>query len=408
MDFISFLTKRLRSSKNAEFSRPAIRIAVISVALSIAVMIVSVAIVKGFQQEIRDKVSGFAGNIQITSYDFNSSYEFQPIQIDLSTQKMLKALPGIKSMHALVQKAGIIKTDDQLEGIVMKGVEADYNWTFYQKCLVEGKIPDFKDTADYAAALISTTTASRLHLKLHDPLRVYFVNQGIDMPRGRKLKIVGIYESGMEEFDKLYVVANIGLVRKLNLWDSLQAGSYELYVENMDLLPQISEQVNSLIPSMLNAVTVMELYPHIFDWLSLLDANVYILLILMVIVSAVSMISALLILVMERTSMIGILKAMGAGNRSIQVLFLRLSASILGRGMIAGNIFGLGLVFLQHKFSFIRLPQESYYVSHVPVYINVYQILLVNAGTFALCLLILLIPAFLLTRVSPLRAIRFD
>jgi len=408
LDLISFLTNRLKSTKNAEFSRPAIRIAVISVAISIAVMIISVAIVTGFQQEIRDKVGGFAGNIQITSFDFNASYESQPVRLEKREYSQIAQLEGILSIHPVAQKAGIIKTENQLEGIVVKGVGSGYNWDFYAKCLTEGRIPDFDDTAMFADALISRTTADRLHLSLNDPLRVYFVSEGADIPRGRKLRVCGIYESGMEEFDKRYVIANISIVRKLNQWDSLQAGSYEVYIDNLDMLEERNNQVNEVLPSMLRAIPVTELYPHIFDWLTLLDANVYILLILMMIVSAVSMISALLILVMERTGMIGILKAMGAGNRSIQQLFLRLSAAILIRGLIAGNILGIGFCLVQHYFSLIRLPRESYYVSHVPVYINLYHIVFINAGTFALCLLILIIPALLLTRISPIRAIRFD
>lgn len=405
---VNFITNRLRSSKNAEFSRPAIRIAVISVALSICVMILSVAIVKGFQREIREKVCGFAGNIQVNSFDNNSSYELQAFHLDSLSYSKLENIPGVENIQGFALKAGIIKTTDQIEGIVLKGVGTDYNWDFFKDCLVEGRLPDYSDTACSNEALISRETALRLNFNLNDPLRIYFINPGENIPRGRKLKISGIYDSGMGEFDKLYIIGNIGIVRKLNNWDSLQVGGYEILVKNFNEMPGIYRQVYYKTPSELNARSINEMYPNIFDWLSLLDANVVILLILMTIVASVSMISALLIIVLERTNMIGILKAIGSDNRIVRRIFLRLTSYILLRGFIAGNIIGLGLGFLQQEFSFVKLPQESYYVSHVPVYFDFFQVLWINMGAFAVCFVILILPVWLITRVSPLKSIRFD
>lgn len=380
----------------------------LSVALSLSVMILSVAIVKGFQKEIRDKVSGFAGHVRISTYDFNSSYENEAITLDPALRQRILGIPGVRSVNAVGQKAGIIKTADQLEGIVLKGVEAGYPMDFYRSCLVQGSLPEYKDTSAWQDVLVSRATAERLRLKVQDPLRVYFITDSSGIPRGRKLRVCGIYSSGMNEFDRLIIVGHLGIIRRLNGWDSDQSGNYEVFLTDLGRLPAATDAVIRALPPDLNAVPVNELYPQIFDWLSLLDANVYILLVLMMIVASVSMISALLILVMERTAMIGILKAMGAGNSMVHHLFLRLSAGILWKGMLAGNLLGLGLCYVQDKFMLIRLPSESYYVSYVPVYLEMLPVLLINLITFVLSMVILFIPSYLLTRISPLRAIRFD
>lgn len=371
-------------------------------------MIVSVAIVKGFQKEIRDKVSGFTGHLRISTYDFNASYEYEAVKLNPGVRQHILQIPGVRSVNPVAQKAGIIKTGDQLEGVVLKGIDADYPMDFYRSCLIQGALPDYRDTSALQDVLISKATADRLQLKLNDPLRVYFITGGSGTPRGRKLRICGIYSSGMNEFDRLFIVAHIGIIQKLNGWDPQQTGNYEVFLNDLTLIPSVSPEITEQLPPDMNAVPVNELYPQIFDWLSLLDANVYILLVLMMIVASVSMISALLILVMERTIMIGILKAMGAGNTAVHHLFLRLSAGILWKGMLAGNLLGLGLCYVQDKFLLIRLPSESYYVSYVPVYLEMLPVVFINLITFVLSMAILFIPSYILTRISPLRAIRFD
>ncbi len=408
LSFVTFLAKRLMGSGKTEFSRPAINIAVISVALSVAVMIISIAIVKGFQKEIRDKVIGFNGDIQITRFDNNVSYELQPLDSKQSFITGLKKTEGVKNVQAYATKAGIIKTDQQIEGVVLKGVGSDYNWDFFRSKLVSGRLPEFQDTIPSEEVLISKETAHRLKIKLSDPLRMYFINEGENAPRGRKFKVAGIYETGFGELDVLYVFCDIAQIRKLNNWAPAQVGGFEVLLNDYNNLDKMAPIVYNSVGYNLNSQSVKDLYPQIFEWLQLLDGNVIIILILMVLVAAVSMISALLILVLERTTMIGILKALGSGNHEIQQFFLLLAGYILIQGLFWGNLTGIGLLLLQKYTGLITLPQESYYVSVVPVYFNAWYIAALNMGTLLVCLFILVLPTIVISRISPVKAIRFD
>ena len=408
MSFVTFLSARLTGSGRTEFSRPAIRIAVVSVALSVAVMLIAVAVVKGFQNEIRDKVIGFHGDIQISRYDNNVSYELQAIDGTTGFLPVLKKIPDIKSIQSFSTKAGIIKTDDQIEGVVLKGVGADYNWTFFRSKLVEGKIPGYQDSVTSDQVMVSRETARRLRLHTGEAVRMYFVNGEEKVPRGRKFYISGIYETGFGELDKLYVICDINQIRKLNAWKPGQVGGYEILLNTYSDIHKVLPEVYSTIGYNLNAQSVKELYPQIFEWLGLLDANVIIILVLMVLVAAVSMISALLILVLERTPMIGILKALGSGNRQIRRFFLILAGYILVQGLLWGNLIGIGFMLLQQVTGLIKLPQESYYVSIVPIYFNAWYIAAINIGTLLVCLMILLLPTYVVSKISPVKAIRFD
>jgi lipoprotein-releasing system permease protein len=408
LSFVTFLSKRLTGSGRTEFSRPAINIAVTSVALSLAVMLISIAVVKGFQNEIRDKVIGFHGDIQVSRYDNNVSYELQAIDGTTGFLPVLKKTHGIRCIQSFSTKAGIIKTNDQIEGVVLKGVGPDYNWDFFRSKLAEGRLPVFQDTIVSDEVMISRETSRRLKLQLGEAVRMYFVNGEEKIPRGRKFKIAGIYETGFGELDKLYVICDINQIRKLNNWQSGQVGGYEILLENFNDINTILPEVYTAIGYNLNAQSVKELYPQIFEWLGLLDANVIIILMLMVLVAAVSMISALLILVLERTPMIGVLKALGSGNGQIRRFFLILAGYILMQGLLWGNVIGIGFMLFQRYTGLITLPQESYYVSTVPIYFNAWYILALNIGTMFVCLLILLLPTYVVSKISPVKAIRFD
>lgn len=403
-----FIAKRIFSVKElGSLSRPAVRVAILSIVLSIAVMIVSVAIVTGFQQQIRDKVIGFGAHIQITKYDANSSLEAKPIEKKQSFYPAFDKVPGIRHIQVYAIKAGIIKTKDEMEGVMLKGIGSDYDWTFFKDRIVEGKIFTVNDSVDSKDIIISKLLAKLLKLKAGDSLRMYFVSTTQSQPRQRKFHISGIYETGIEEFDKEFVLGDIGQIQTLNKWTRSQVAGFEILLNNFNDLDKMSEYVYKNIPYDLDSKNIEQLNPQIFDWLGLQDMNVFIILTLMIVVSAINMISTLLILILERTNMIGTLKALGARNGSIRRIFLYTAANLIGKGLLWGNVVAIGLCLIQQKFGIIKLPAE-YYVSTVPINLNIFHILLLNAGTLIICMLILIIPSYIVTRITPVKAIKFN
>ncbi|MFA4852253.1 MAG: FtsX-like permease family protein, partial [Bacteroidales bacterium] len=363
-----FIAKRIFSVKElGSLSKPAVRVAIASIVLSIAVMIVSMAIVTGFQKEIRNKVIGFGAHIQISKYDSNSSLEAQPIDKSQNFYPAFDTVPGIRNIQVYATKAGIIKTDEQMEGVILKGIGSDYDWSFFQNRIVDGTIFKVNDSSKSKDVIISKLLAGRLKLKTGDSLRMYFIMKDQTQPKGRKLHISGIYETGLEEFDKVFVIGDIAQIQSLNKWNNNQVAGFEVILDDFKDLNKMSEFVYKNIGYDLNSKNIEELNPQIFDWLGLLDMNVIIILTLMILVAAINMISTLLILILERTNMIGILKALGAKNGSIRRIFLYTSANLIGKGLFWGNLIAISLCLLQKQFGIITLPQESYYVSSVPI-----------------------------------------
>jgi lipoprotein-releasing system permease protein len=401
-----FIARRTLSRSKANFSRPVVRIAVAAIALGLAVMFVSVAILTGFQKEIRDKVAGFGGHIQITRFDQNASLEPQPVSIRQGFYPGIGNEKGIRHIQVFATKAGIIKTREQIQGAVLKGVGKDYDWSFFRDRIVEGSLITLLDSGRSNDVLISRPLASLMKLKLNDDIRMYFISG--ENTLGRKFRIAGIYETGLEEFDRNYVLCDIRQIQKLNNWEPDQVGGFEITLDRFTDLDRLGEYVYQRVGFSLDARTIRQLYPQIFDWLDLQDINVLIILILMILVSGITMISTLLILILERTGTIGILKSLGMRNRGIREIFLYNAAYIIGSGMLWGNAIGLALCLLQKKFGIITLPQESYYVPVVPVNLDLLNILLLNLFSFILCLLMLIIPSYVITKVSPVKAIRFS
>ncbi len=390
----------------ANFSRPIVIIAIISIALGLSVMFLSIAILSGFQKEIREKVIGFGGHIQITSFEENQSFEPKPIRQDQEFLPSLKNIKGIKHIQAFATKAGIIKTEDQIQGVVLKGVGSDFDWSFFDSKIREGRHFQPTDSSRIDEVVISRKLCNLLNLKLNDDLRMYFIAGNHVL--GRKFTIVGIYETGLEEFDDMYVLGDIYHIRRLNNWEPGEVGGLEILIDDFSQIDQLGKTVYQSIGFSLDATTIKQLYPQIFDWLALQDINVLIILILMILVAGITMISTLLILILERTSTIGILKALGMNNRSVRRIFLYQSVFIIGLGMLFGNIIGFGISLVQQRFGLLTLPQESYYMAVVPIYLNGWNILLLNLGTIVVCYLMLVIPSMIITRISPIKAIRFN
>lgn len=381
------------------------RIAILGIMLGLAIMILAIAIVKGFKTEIREKVRGFSGDIQISKLDLNTSYENTSFSIsDSSFQKILRQ-DGIEFIQSFATKPGIINTSEEVEGVVLKGVDKNYNWEYFRKILIAGTVIDFSDTLkSRTQILISKYTADRLKLKVGDDFLMYFIENSL---RKRKFQIVGIYDLGVEEVDKLFVIGDIGLIRSLNKWSPSDVGGYELRVKDFDRLDEIEAKVYEDLDIELKSYTIKQYYPTIFEWLSLLDVNTQVILILMLAVAVINMISALLIMILERANMIGVLKALGNTNWQIRKIFLYNAAYLIVAGLFCGNILGIGLGIFQSKTHFFSLDQASYYIDFVPVQLDLKDILMLNAGTLLSCIFVLLLPSMLVTRISPLKAIRF-
>jgi len=401
-----FITRRIAFGKRRSFSGFIITIAVAAVALSVAVMLITTATVNGFQNHISRKIFGFWGHIHISKYSLNSSYEdLFPVTIHQSFYPAIDTINGVKHIQVYAHKAGIIKTNDDIEGIVLKGVSTDFDWGFFNEYLVEGKVFELSDTSKSNDILISQTTAKRLHLKAGDGLAIYFVQ---NPPLVRKFNISGIYKTGLEEYDEKYALIDIKHIQKLNNWEEDQVGGFEVFLDRMEDLPFFSDLIYyEIVGQDLYSQTIKEINPNIFEWLALQDMNEQVILCLMALVAIINMITALLILILERTNMIGILKALGASGWEIRKIFLFNAAYIIGWGLFIGNVLGLSICFLQHKFGFIKLPEESYYISVAPIDIDPITVATLNAGTMMICLIALIWPSYLATTINPIKAIRF-
>jgi lipoprotein-releasing system permease protein len=402
-----FFANRLSGKDKENLSGPVIRISIVTIALGLAVMIISVAVLVGFQTEIRNKVIGFSAHIRIDNFDANESYEASPVSTDQPFYPELEETEGIRHIQVFALKAGIIKTDDQMHGVVFKGIGKDFDWDFFSGNLISGAPFQMADSGSSNQLLVSEMTSRKLKLQIGDEVRMYFISGSEAQPRGRKFFISGIYETGLEEFDEVYVVGDIRQIQGLNNWNADMVSGFEVFIDDFRELDRMGEAVYQMIGYDLNAETVTDTYPQIFDWLRLMDINVVIILLLMILVSGITIISTLLIMIIERTNMIGILKALGIRDNDLRKMFFLLTAGIIGRGLFWGNLAGIGFVLLQYFTQIIPLEKESYYIAYVPVSLNITHILLINAGTFIICLLMVMVPGFIIGKITPVKAIRY-
>jgi lipoprotein-releasing system permease protein len=402
-----FITKRIAFTKGKSFSRFIIRVAVVAVALSVSVMIIAGAMITGFQKEISNKIFDFWGHIHIQKYEESSSYEDEPISIRPSFYDSLKKINGVTHIQVFARKAGIIKTDSDIEGIVLKGIGKDFNWNLFNQYIIAGSALHGGDSSDYKKIIISQTTADRLRLKLGEKLRIFFLKENQQV--GRVFTITGIYKTGLLEYDKVYALVDIAQIQRLNGWTHDEVGGFEVFINDVTHIDELGKTINEdYVGRNLTALTIKEVYPNIFDWLNLQNTNERVILILMTLVAAINMITALLILILERTNMIGILKSLGATNWSVRKIFLLFAGYIISLGLIWGNFIGIGLCLIQKYCHVIRLPEESYYISVAPINLDSFFILLINVATLIVCLLVLIIPSYLVTRIQPVKAIRFS
>lgn len=413
MNLEFFIAKRLITGKEHKISisAPIIKIAIAAVAIGIVMMLIAIASGVGLKQKIREKVAAFNGHVQIFNYDTNTSeVSVAPVSLHQDFYPEFKNIEGIEHIQAVATKAGIIRTADTFEGMLAKGVGSDYNWTVFEEYMVEGKLPNFSNDLN-DEVLLSRLKANLLNLKVGDEFFAVFLkeNDPSRPPNNRKFKVVGIYDSGFEEFDRDYVFVDIRHIQRMNQWDTDQVGNFEVFLEDFDQIEQKTNEIYGAIQSTLDSNSIKNKYYKIFEWIELFDFNIALIIGIMIIVGGINMITALLVLILERTQMIGILKALGLENWSIRKVFLYNAAYLIGIGLFWGNLVGLGLIFLQHKFRFLKFPNpEEYYIDYIPMYINLPTILILNFGVMALCLMMLLVPSYAITKITPVKAIKFE
>lgn len=409
-----FIARRIYRDTDGgkKVSRPAVLIATTGIAVGLAVMIVAVAVVVGFKSEVRNKVIGFGSHIQVSNFDALRSYETRPIVATDSMTIALSHYPQVKHVQRYSTKPGMIKTDDAFQGMVLKGVGPEFDARFFRDHLVEGEIPAFSDSVSTNEVLISKPMATKLKLKLGDKIYTYYIQDNV---RARRLTIKGIYQTNFAEYDNLFLLADLYLVNRLNGWQPHQVSGIELQVHDYDKLEETTYQIAVDADNKVDALggiyyvqNIQQLNPQIFDWLDLLDLNVWVILILMIGVAGFTMISGLLIIIIERTNMIGILKALGANNFTIRKTFLWFSVFLIGKGMLWGNAIGLAFCGVQSWFGVLTLDPETYYVDRVPVSFSIGLFVLINVGTLLASVLMLLGPSYLITKINPASSMRYE
>ncbi len=414
MNLPYFIAKRLIKGKDDQksFSKPINVIAIVGIALGLAVMIISVAVLTGFKKEIREKIVGFGGNIQIVNYDSNISYETSPIRQGKEFVDKIKELPGVTHIEVFATKAGIISTGEEIQGVVLKGVGSDFDWGYFSKNMVEGVFFTVNDSVRTDEVIISKKISDMLRLKPGDSFNMHFIQ---DPPRVRRFNVAGIYETSLEEFDEIYVFCDINHIKRLNGWDDDQISGFEIFIDDFDELDRMTLAVRDAVGYSITEeeesykITNIRLkYPQIFDWLGFQDLNVAIIIVLMLIVAGFNMISGLLILILEKTNMIGILKALGSNDKTIRRTFLYQAAYLIAIGLAWGNLIGIGLALLQSTTGIISLDPTSYYLKSVPINLELTHVLLLNAGTMAIIIAMLLLPSKLISKITPVKAIRYD
>jgi lipoprotein-releasing system permease protein len=392
-----------------------VNIALFGIVLGLAVLIVSVAIVSGYKSEVGRKVIGFGSHLQIDNLDSNQSYETSPISQNQPFLQELKNIEGIRHVQIYATKPGIIRTEDAIQGVVLKGVGPDFDWSFFQENKVSGEPFQVQDTVRSNQVWVSKQMADLLKLNLGDDLTMFFIHESEAVPRQRKFRLAGIYKTSLEEFDRMFVLVDINHIRKLNNWKDDEVSGFEVLVNDFNELPRQEKAIRDLLlrntgpdSPVLQVVSIKDKYRHIFDWLSLLDMNVWVILVLMVLVAGFNMVSSLLVIILERTQMIGILKAMGARNWSIRKVFLYFSLMLILKALVWGNILGIGICLIQQYTQVLKLDPTSYFLEYVPINLKIWHILLLNVGTVVITILMLLLPSYFITRISPEKTIRFE
>ena len=417
MNLELFIARKIRSGglTGKRLAGPVTKVATLGIILGMVVMILSLAIGFGFKKEIRQKIIGFGSHIQIMNYDYNQSYETNPISPSPELLESLRSVAGVKHIQKFATKPGMIKTENAIQGIVLKGISTDFNWTFFKDIIVDGDTLQLDNSKRSSGILISRKLAQMLHLSVGDDLRMYFLQKDKIAPRGRKFSIKGIFDSNLPEFDKLYAIVDIKQVQRLNNWNGTQISGLEIQIDDFENIEKTGAEVSSVATSfidesgiMLRTRTILDLQPQIFGWLDLLDMNVLVILVLIMIVAGFNMVSGLLILILERTNMIGILKALGIQNSSLRKVFLYLATFIVGRGLVWGNFIGVSFCMIQKYTGMIKLDPENYYLETVPIQITFWHLLILNIATILLTTLMMLGPSYLASKISPVKAIRFD
>ena len=407
MNFELFTAKKILqgNSEGNRFSAPIIRISILAIALGMAVMIIALAVVTGFQTEIRNKIVGFGSHISITSYNTDNPLEAKPIDRNQDFYSSIKENPKVDNIQVFANKGGIIKTDEDIYGIVLKGIDKDYDWSFFEDKLVNGTIFSIEDSSKSNSILISEYVANKLFLKVGDDIKIYFIQEP---PRIRKFTISGIYNTGFGEMDEVFAICDIRHIQKLNDWSENLVAGFEVSINDFEDLEAVDEEIYHSIGYNFNSTSIKKSRVDIFNWLELQDINVFVIIILMLLVAGINIISALLIMVIERTNMIGILKSIGANNLSVRKIFLYSATYLVGVGLFWGNLIGISFCILQSKFEFLKLDQDAYYIDHVPIEISGLDIIGLNIGTLVISIVMLLIPSLIISKISPAKAIKFD
>ena len=405
MFFEYFVAKRITFQSRRSFSKLVVRLAVAAIALSLAVMLISIAVIRGFQGEIKQKVISFGSHIQVSSYELTESLRSDPIRLSEGRLDTIRTLPLVKHVQAFANKPGILRAGETIEGVVLRGAGPDFDWSQFQPQILKGEALSWTDSATSDQLLLAQDLADQLNVDTGDRAVMYFVQKPT---RVRKFTISGIFNTGLDDVDEVFALADIRHVRELNNWDSGAVGGYQVRLNSLKATAPAVQVLNQLIPAQLQAQSIQEIFPQIFDWLGLLNFNVEIILILMALVASINMITALLIMILERTQFIGLLKVLGAANASVMRVFIYNAAFLIGIGILWGNVLGLSLIFLQDTLEVVKLSEASYYLSVVPVYYEWGLFLAINIGAFLFCALSMILPAILVSSVTPVKALRFD
>jgi len=373
-------------------------------------MMVAIATGIGLQETIREKVAAFNGHLQISNFDTNESKEsVNPISRDQDFYPTFNNVDGIQYVQTVATKAGIIRTENTFELILAKGADSDYHWKYFNEFLVEGRVPDFTQERENREVLISRYLANRLDLNLNDTFKTNFLKKDSKIPNERTFKIVGIYSSGFQEFDANVILIDIRHIQRMNKWKPDQVGNFEIYLDDFDLIDAKEEEVYANISPLLDTSSIKQKYSYIFEWIALFDNNIYLIIGIIIIVAGMNMITALLVLILDRTQMIGILKSLGSSNWEIRKIFLYNASYLIGIGLFWGNLIGITALLLQKNYGILKFPNpEQYHTTIIPIHFDIGFILLLNIGTLLLCLLMLLLPSYIITKISPVKAIKFE
>lgn len=405
MQLTQFIIKRLIKGNQKKFSRPIYHLAIVSVSISILVMILSLSIVRGYQESITEKISGFGAHIQVSNFDMNNSYESVPINVSEELATSIQHTDNVKHVQIFSTKAGILKKDDQIEGIVLKGITEKYDVNFLKNNLVYGEIPNIVDSINSNNALISQITANRLNIDTGDKVQVYFIQ---DPPRVRVFEVSGIFDTGMGDFDKKILMVDHKHIQRLNSWENDQCSGIEIILNDFDKLDQTLSEINLNIPYHQKAQSIKEIHPDLFDWIKLFDVNIIVLITIISIICIITLITTILIFILEQTSFIGLMKAIGSSNNLINKVFITLAVRILSWGILWGNLIAFCLIIIQKQFEIFKLDAENYYIDHIPVKLNLIQFLAVDILSIIVISMIVLFPIYIVTkRTTTIKAIRF-